>query len=121
MRRSRPNAILCSWARLSVLILLGCAGVSAPAAVLGDPVSDDRKASLERLLHHDCGSCHGMTLQGGLGPALLPEQFTDRDIDTIAGMILTGNPEKAMPPWEGLLSISEARYLARLIKNEGAN
>jgi len=121
MRHSCPNAILHSWARLSVLILLGCASAAAPAPVHGEPVSEDRKASLDHLLRQDCGSCHGMTLQGGLGPALLPERFAGRDVDSIADMILYGNPEKAMPPWKDLLSQAEARYLAERIKNKGSN
>lgn len=121
MRLPWLSAMLHNWAKLSALMLLGWIGVSTPAALHAEPISADRKASLDHLLRHDCGSCHGMTLQGGLGPALLPEQFTDQDIDSIATMILVGNPEKAMPPWEGLLSFSDARYLARQIKNEGPN
>jgi mono/diheme cytochrome c family protein len=27
-----------------------------------------RQAELLHLLKHDCGSCHGMTRKGGLGP-----------------------------------------------------
>lgn len=98
-------------------------GSVAAIAVVGHagPISPERMASLDHLLRQDCGSCHGMTLQGGLGPALLPERFSDHDIETIADMILYGNPEKAMPPWKDLLSISDARYLAERIKNKGPN
>ena len=32
-----------------------------------------RQNELLYFIKHDCGSCHGMTLKGGLGPALLPD------------------------------------------------
>jgi len=106
--------------------LRGGLAVAASIAMLAfacraEPVSPERMASLDHLLRQDCGSCHGMTLKGGLGPALLAERFADQDIDTIAAMILHGNPAKAMPPWEGLLSEADARYLAERIKNAGPN
>ena len=36
-----------------------------------------RQAELRYLLKQDCGSCHGMTMKGGLGPALLPQTLKD--------------------------------------------
>lgn len=33
-------------------------------------IAPEREKELETLLYQDCGSCHGMTLKGGLGPAL---------------------------------------------------
>jgi len=33
-----------------------------------------RQAALVDLVRQDCGSCHGMTLKGGLGRSLLPER-----------------------------------------------
>ncbi|MDX2370482.1 MAG: hypothetical protein QNK36_19105, partial [Colwellia sp.] len=33
-------------------------------------LSNPRKAQLTHMVKQDCGSCHGMTLKGGLGPAL---------------------------------------------------
>ena len=37
-----------------------------------------RQKQLVHLVRQDCGSCHGMTLNGGLGPALLPETLKDK-------------------------------------------
>jgi len=116
-----PSTILPGWAeRCGTMVLAGTFALMS-ATVSAEPISPERMASLDHLLHQDCGSCHGMTLQGGLGPALLPERFTDWDIESIADMILYGNPEKAMPPWEGLLSQADARYLAERIKSKGPN
>jgi len=72
---------------------------------------------LDHLLRHDCGSCHGMTMKGGLGPALSPEALHERDDDSLVEMILSGNPEYAMPAWRGLLELDEARWIVRHLKN----
>ncbi|MCG8427047.1 MAG: cytochrome c, partial [Chromatiales bacterium] len=36
--------------------------------VMAEP-DQQRQNDLLHLLKHDCGSCHGMRLEGGLGPA----------------------------------------------------
>ena len=41
------------------------------STALAAGVSAERQGQLERLLLQDCGSCHGMRLTGGLGPALV--------------------------------------------------
>ena len=51
------------------LLLALLAGGSAVAQVPGGA----REAQLVRMVRQDCGSCHGMTLAGGLGPALTRE------------------------------------------------
>ena len=68
------------------------------------------------MLLHDCGSCHGMTLQGGLGPALTPLAVDDKPVEYLSAMILDGRPGSAMPPWRALLTANEARWLAKLLK-----
>ena len=51
------------------------------------------------LLKHDCGSCHGLTMKGGLGPPLLPDTLAGKDEEALAAIILDGVPGKPMPPW----------------------
>ncbi|MGD8874759.1 MAG: cytochrome c, partial [Gammaproteobacteria bacterium] len=51
--------------------------ISCPATALAGAPDAGRQAQLLYLLKHDCGSCHGMTRKGGLGPALLPENLHD--------------------------------------------
>ncbi len=75
-----------------------------------------RKRELLHLLRQDCGSCHGMTLKGGLGPPLLPERLRDRDIDELTTIILEGVPGTPMPPWSPELTAEEARWLAQQLK-----
>jgi cytochrome c55X len=84
----------------------------------GPGMGDDRAASLERLVRHDCGSCHGMTLKGGLGPALLASRLSDMASEYLAGVILDGIPGTPMPPWRGLLSEQDAIWIANYLKTE---
>ncbi len=76
---------------------------------LADAPDADR---LLRLVHQDCGSCHGMTLKGGLGPDLRRETLADWDAEGLAWVILDGVPGTAMPPWRGLVTEAEARWIA---------
>jgi cytochrome c55X len=91
---------------------MGAAAMSAPALAL----DASRERELTHLVRQDCGSCHGMTLKGGLGGSLLPENLTDVDSKGIASIILDGVPGKPMPPWQGLLSKEEALWIADKLK-----
>ena len=68
--------------------------------------------ALERLVVQDCGSCHGMTLQGGLGTPLTKEALAGQSADALAVIILHGKHGTAMPPWKSLLSEQQARWIA---------
>lgn len=75
-----------------------------------------REAELVDLVRQDCGSCHGMTLNGGLGRPLVPEQIGEADAESLAAIILGGVPGTAMPPWRGLITDEEARWIAVRLK-----
>ena len=94
-----------NW-RLIPLILL--ANVSM---VLSD-LPNTRQQQLDTLLAHDCGSCHGLTRSGGLGPALHAQAMEKYSIAALVAVILEGIPDSAMPAWKELLSSEDARYLA---------
>ena len=70
-----------------------------------------RQAELRYLLLQDCGSCHGMTLKGGLGPALTTDALADKPPQLLLNTILDGRPGTAMPPWRGLLTADDAVWL----------
>ena len=74
-------------------------------------LSTERHQELIHLLKHDCGSCHGITLRGGLGPALTPDALTNKSNEALEEMIFNGLPERAMPPWGEILSREEIRWL----------
>lgn len=101
---SRSGAL----ARLLGLLLVAGAGL-APA---GEPAADPaRRSSLLHMVRQDCGSCHGLTLKGGLGPPLLPATLKDKDRAGLAYTILYGRPGTAMPPWKDFLSEPEAHWI----------
>jgi cytochrome c55X len=75
-----------------------------------------RQHRLIQLVRHDCGSCHGLTLSGGLGPALVAQALRDKPVEYLQAMILHGRPGTAMPPWRGLLSEEDAHWIALKLK-----
>ena len=98
-------------------LLLSSAVVTAGAGVLPLHALDSaRESELTHLVRQDCGSCHGMTLKGGLGGPLLPESLLDLESESIASIILGGVPGKPMPPWQGQLSEEEALWIAENLK-----
>jgi cytochrome c55X len=77
--------------------------------------ADSSPAALERLVRQDCGSCHGMTLKGGLGPALRASRLAGKPADALAQIILDGVPGTPMPPWRPLLSEADALWIANYL------
>jgi len=87
----------------------------AQSAMATEP-SRDRRNELIHRLRHDCGSCHGLTLKGGLGPALLPSNLASQEDGLLIDIILNGIPGTPMPPWKFELSEAEARWLIGQLK-----
>ncbi len=94
----------------AAILVMGCAGVLAAAP------APERQKELTHLLKHDCGSCHGMRLAGGLGPALNPERLDSYSVEQLVATILHGRPGTPMPPWSPFLSEQDARWLAERLK-----
>lgn len=92
------------------------ANTIAPATAGAETLSDQRKAELTNLVRHDCGSCHGMTLKGGLGNPLLPEIMAAYDADTLTEIILDGVPGTPMPPWRELLTVEEVQWVVEQLQ-----
>jgi cytochrome c55X len=80
-------------------------------AFSGETLSPQRRAQLHDLLVQDCGSCHGLTMHGGLGPALLPASLRDKPRELLIDTVMNGRPDTAMPPWAPLLSRDEAAWM----------
>ena len=81
----------------------------------GEAPGAARRAELVEMVRQDCGACHGLTLKGGLGPALAPAALAGRDAGQLGSVILNGRHGTAMPPWRGLLSDDEARWIGELL------
>ena len=85
----------------------------AAGPVAAEPVDPARLANLVR---QDCGSCHGLTLQGGLGKPLTADRLAQWDRDQLIHIILDGVPGTPMPGWRPLLTEAEAGWIARVLK-----
>jgi cytochrome c55X len=85
--------------------------LAAPATAQDLPAS--RQFELVRMVRQDCGSCHGMRLTGGLGPALTREALADKPLDGLAATIFYGRPATPMPPWRRMLSEAESLWIAQ--------
>jgi cytochrome c55X len=102
-------------ASLAVRAAACAAALAAPALA---EVPPDRAAQLEHMVLQDCGSCHGLTMKGGLGRPLTPEALATADRDTLALIVLDGIPGTAMPPWRPLLTEAEALWIADYLKRQ---
>ena len=96
--------------------LAGAFAVFAYAAATAAPPAPERRAQLAELVRQDCGSCHGLTLKGGLGPSLEPAAVADKDSGQLSFVILNGRRGTPMPPWRSLLTEDEARWIVEALK-----
>ena len=87
-----------------LLLMAGSAGAQA--------IDDARQQRLIRMVRQDCGACHGMRLNGGLGPALTRDVMADKPLDSMAATIVHGRPGTPMPGWRPMLSDADARWIA---------
>ena len=103
---------------IHVAVLLGLTALAVSTTQAAEP-APARQKELVHMVRQDCGSCHGMRLAGGLGPALLPERLADWPDDSLVATIIHGRPGTAMPGWRPLLTEDEARWIADyLLENE---
>ncbi|HEY9052200.1 MAG TPA: c-type cytochrome [Gammaproteobacteria bacterium] len=79
-------------------------------------LASERQQQLIHLLKHDCGSCHGMTLKGGLGPSLLPESLKDKPDELLFITIREGRHGTPMPPWKSQLSEDDVSWIIQQLR-----
>ncbi len=78
--------------------------------------SEERQRELKNMLMHDCGSCHGLTLKGGLGPSLLADALLNKTEAFLVQTILNGRKGTAMPPWKAFITKQEAYWLVHKLR-----
>ena len=109
---------------LSAALALGVPAlpVSATSAAAGEqmltqvPVpAATRQAELLRLVRQDCGSCHGLQMEGGLGLPLTPRALADKPPEALVQTVLHGRRGTAMPPWSPFLSENEAGWVVEIL------
>lgn len=108
MASNKHNSI---FLKLLLMIIMFIFYVTGYATDAYQNISKQRRAELHNLLIQDCGSCHGMTMKGGLGPALTPEVLKHKSRQMVEVTILQGRPGTPMPPWQSILSNEEVRWL----------
>lgn len=95
--------------RILLLFLLSNVGLATEPPI-------ERQNALRNLLKDDCGACHGLTLQGGMGPALLPENLAGKPDAFLIDTILKGRKGTAMPPWLPFMNRDEAEWLIGVLR-----
>ena len=88
--------------------------MAVPQGLAAEAAPDPAK--LTNLVRQDCGSCHGLTLKGGLGKPLTADRLQPWDREQIVHIILDGVPGTPMPGWRPLLSEAEAGWIADVLK-----
>jgi len=88
--------------------------VAIGSAAAGEVSSNG--SQLANLVRQDCGSCHGLTLKGGLGKPLTPEHLSAWSDEQLVSIILDGVPGTPMPPWRPLLSEAEVRWIVERLQ-----
>ena len=107
------------WLARSTLALAGAllmlfqatAEASGAAAETAAVPGMERQRQLVHMVRQECGSCHGMSLQGGLGPALLPADLQEKSAEGLAATIYHGRHGTAMPPWQRFRTEAEATWI----------
>lgn len=99
-----------SVALASVVAITPAAAGEANANAAGNT------ARLANLVRQDCGSCHGLTLKGGLGKPLTPDHLSAWSREQLVSIVLDGVPGTPMPPWRPLLSEDEVRWIVERLQ-----
>jgi cytochrome c55X len=102
------------------IIILGITLLTSQNAMAETAITEvnpTRQNELVYFVKHDCGSCHGMTLKGGLGPALLPETLSAQPKEFLVTTILEGRKNTAMPPWKSMLSRNDALWITEQLQS----
>ena len=85
-----------------------------PTALAAAPTAE-RQAKLDHLLLQDCGSCHGLRMTGGLGPAITRDALAGKPRESLIATVTHGRPGTAMPGWSALLDEQDAAWLVDLL------
>ena len=97
------------WPSVAVALAVAIGSVAA-----GEAASNE--ARLANLVRQDCGSCHVLTLKGGLGKPLTPDHLAAWSGEQLVSIILDGVPGTPMPPWRPLLSEAEVRWIVERLQ-----
>lgn len=100
---------------LSLLVLALAPAQAAPPFTGTFAPPPARQAELLHLVRQDCGSCHGLRMEGGLGLPLSPLALKDKPPEALVQTILHGRRGTAMPSWRPFLSEDEAGWIVEIL------
>lgn len=101
------------WQKWHSTLVIGMLMAASPVMAADAP----DQSKLADLVRQDCGSCHGLTLRGGLGKPLTADRLAQWDREQLVYIILDGVPGTPMPPWRPLLTEAEARWIVDRLKS----
>jgi len=102
-------------ALMSALTGLVSVMTAFPVTAADQPANPSRRAEIVNMVRQDCGSCHGMTLRGGLGPSLEARTLADKDAGQLQVVILNGRRGTPMPPWKDFLTETEVAWVVDML------
>ena len=79
-------------------------------------VTAEAAAAGETIFMTNCVACHGATLEGGIGPSFVDDEWIHGgQAQDILSIIREGVPAKGMIPWQGILSPEQVNQVAAYI------
>lgn len=105
------------YSRYAIACLAATLGLQAFAHAERATPDAPRQQQLLHMLKQDCGSCHGLRMTGGLGPALTRETMQRLPLTSLSAVIYHGRPGTAMPPWKTMISVEEAEWIAAWLQS----
>lgn len=79
--------------------------------------SAEKQTEIRTMLKNNCSACHGVTLQGGMGPSLKPETLANKPDELLVSTILNGRKNTAMPSWKAFMNEDEIKWLVGILKS----
>ena len=100
---------------LASLLAYTCLAGGVSVAEEVQAPTPERQAELANFVRQDCGSCHGLLMEGGLGVPLTPTALEGKPVEALRDTILYGRNGTTMPPWSPFLTEAEAEWIVRML------
>ncbi|HUX91117.1 MAG TPA: cytochrome c [Gallionellaceae bacterium] len=99
-----------------VVLLISYSGFTCADSIAKGDMSPTsaRQQELFDFVRQDCGSCHGLLFEGGLGPPLMPVALKNKSAESLRDAIWYGRGTM-MPPWSPFLSEAETDWIVQML------
>jgi len=90
--------------------------LTAEAALAAFVVTDEAVLAGEEIYAESCSVCHGVALEGGIGPSFLDDMWRHGDDpETVIRIITDGVPENGMLAWDSILTGQQVNQVAAFV------